>query len=321
MRVLRHWKEIVLGLVIVAVLVVTVGLPYAMARLVTRAGTRPMDLALTSTPADYGVDYEEVAFTSTDGVSLSGWYLGGARSNVAIACGHGLFRSRREVLDRAVFFRKLGYDTLLFDFRRHGESEGEKVTLGFHEQKDFLGAVDFLQRQKPEREIVLYGVSMGAAAALLAAAESTEIAAVIADSPFSSIEFTVIHHLKLLFGVPRFPIGMALLFFLETEGDFDREVFDLKKAVTAIGDRPVLIVAGEEDDRMPVPLQRQLHEASINEHSRFQTFPSAGHGAGYRVDPEGYETMLKEFVAATGLTVRNLEGGEGGGADNSPASR
>lgn len=321
MRVLRHWKKIVLGLVIVAVLVVTVGLPYAMARLVTRAGTRPMDLALTSTPADYGLEYEEVKFTSTDGVSLSGWYLGGAGSDVAIACGHGLFRSRREVLDRAAFFRKLGYDTLVFDFRRHGDSEGETVTLGFHEQKDFLGAVDFLQEQKHGRKIVLYGVSMGAVAALLAAVQSTEIAAVIADSPFSSIEFTVVHHLKLLFGLPRFPIGVALLFFLESEGDFDREVFDLERAVTALGDRPVLIVAGEEDERMPAPRQRQLYEASINEHSRFRSFPLAGHGAAYRVDPEGYETMLKEFLAATGLTVRNPEGAEDAGAGNSRASR
>ena len=110
MAIRKHWKKILLGLVIALVLAATIGLPYAFARLVTRAGTRPMDLRLTSSPSDYDLDFENVSFTSADGVTLSGWYLGGASSDVAIACGHGLFRSRREVLDRAAFFRKQGYD-------------------------------------------------------------------------------------------------------------------------------------------------------------------------------------------------------------------
>ncbi len=293
-----------LGLVIAVVLVVTVGLPYLLARLVTRAGTRPMDRELTSSPADYGLEFEEVSLSSTDGVSLSGWFLGGASSDVAIACGHGLFRSRREVLDRAAFFRQQGYDTLVVDFRRHGDSEGDKVSLGFHERQDLLGAAEFLRSQKPGRKVVLYGVSMGAAASLLAAAESTEIAAVIADSSFSSLEHTVVHHLDLLFGLPRFPIGSSLLFFLGMQADFDPEEFDLARVIGAIGDRPILIVAGEDDRRMPAELQRQLWAASTNEQSRFHSFPGASHGAAYRTDPDGYEALVTEFLSAAGLAPK-----------------
>lgn len=298
----RHWKKIVLGVVLTVVLIVTVGLPFTIARLVTHAGTRPMDLKLTSSPADYGLDFDNVSFSSSDGVSLSGWYLGGASSEVAIACGHGLFRSRREVLDRAAFFRQQGYDTLVFDFRRHGESEGERVSLGFHERKDFLGAAEFLRSAKPGRKIVLYGVSMGAAASLLAAAESPEIAAVIADSSFSSLDHTVVHHLGLFFGLPRFPFGSSLLFFLESQAGLDRKAFDLERAIERIGDRPVLIVAGEDDERMPVELQRRLWAASVSERSRFQSFPGAAHGAAYRTDPLGYEATLSEFLEEAGLT-------------------
>ena len=321
MVIRKHWKKILLGLVIAAVLGVTIGLPYAFARLVTRAGTRPMDLRLTSSPSDYDLDFENVSFTSADGVTLSGWYLGGASSDVVIACGHGLFRSRREVLDRAAFFRKQGYDTLVFDFRRHGESEGERITLGFDERLDFLGAVDFLQEKKPGVKIVLYGVSMGAAASLLAASETEDVAAVIADSSFSSLEHTVVHHLDLILGLPRFPFGTALLFFLEMHGDFDRSEFDLERTVTAIGDRPLLIVAGEDDQRMPAEIQRRLHERTINEHSRFRSFPGATHGAAYRTDTEGYEAMLNEFLSASGLPpFTNPEPGEASGEDSSPSS-
>jgi len=321
MGIPKHWKKILLGLVVVAVLVTTIGLPYAVARLVTHAGTRPMDRELTSSPSDYDLEFENVSFTSADGVTLSGWYLGGAGSDVAIACGHGLFRSRREVLDRAAFFRKQGYDTVVFDFRRHGESEGEKVTLGFDERFDFLGAVEFLRERQPARKVVLYGVSMGAAAALLAAAETEDVAAVIADSSFSSLEHTVVHHLDLIFGLPRFPFGTSLLFFLEMQGGFDRSEFDLEGAVTEIGDRPVLFVAGEDDARMPVAIQRRLYERAVSEHSGFRSFPGASHGAAFRTDPEGYKTMLTEFLSEAGLEPsKNPERGEASGEDSSPLS-
>lgn len=322
MAIRKYWKKILLGLVVVAVLVTTIGLPYALARLVTHAGTRPMDLELTTSPADYDLDFENVLFASADGVTLSGWYLGGAESDVAIACGHGLFRSRQEVLDRAAFFRQQGYDTLVFDFRRHGESEGDKVTLGFDERLDFLGAVDFLHEKKPGAKVALYGVSMGAAASLLAAAESEDVAAVIADSSFSSLEHTVVHHLDLIFGLPRFPFGTSLLFFLEMQGGFDREAFDLERTMTNIGDRPVLIVAGEDDTRMPVAIQRRLYERAVNEHSGFRSFPGASHGKAYRTDPEGYGAMLTTFLAEADLAAsRNPEPEEASGEGSNPASR
>jgi len=320
MAILRHWKKILLGLLITAVLIVTVGLPFAFARLISRAGTRPMDRALTSSPADYDLDFEDVTFASSDGITLSGWYLGGADSNVAIACGHGLFRSRREVLDRAAFFRAAGYDTLVFDFRGHGDSEGEIVSLGYHERRDFLGAVSFLRDRNPDAKIVLYGVSMGAAAALLAAGESDAVAAVIADSSFSSLEDTVVHHLKLIFGLPRFPFAYSLVFFLEMQTGMDASEFDLERAVVAIGNRPVLIVAGEQDRRMPVELQRRLYDASTDEHSRFRSFPGAGHGAAYRTDPDGYQSMLSEFLIASGLGVTSHELEEAEDGDSSPSS-
>lgn len=321
MSLRKQWKKMVLALLAIAALAVTVGLPYAMARLVTRAGTRPPDRALTTSPADYGIEFEDVHFMSTDGVKLSGWFLGGADSDVAIACGHGLFRSRREVLDRAAFFRKQGYDTLVFDFRRHGDSEGEAVTLGYHERRDFLGAVDYLRARKPGTRVVLYGVSMGAAASLLAASESSDIDAVIADSSFSSLEDTVVRHLELIFNAPRFPFADSLLFFLGQRGDFDHADFDLERAVAAMEGQPILIVAGEDDRRMPMEGQRRLFEASTHRQSRFESFADAGHGAAYRTDPEGYEAMLVEFLESAGLGARSPALEEASDADSTRGSR
>ena len=313
----KKWKWILLTLLAVVVLIPTVGLPYLMARLVTSAGTRPMDLELTTSPADYELAFEDVSFEATDGTPLSGWYLGGADSDVSVACGHGLFRSRREVLDRAAFFRRQGFNTLVFDFRRHGDSGGERVSLGYHERQDFAGAVRFLKEKQPSSRIVLYGVSMGAAAALLAARETPDVDAVVADSPFLSFEHTVVHHVDLIFGLPRFPFASSLMFFLEQRGGFDRDDFDLEKASAAFGG-PVLIVAGKEDRRMPEELQRRLYDASPSAKSEFRAFAEAGHGRAYRSASEDYEEMVVTFLDRAGLTrSTSVDAGEG----SSPASR
>jgi pimeloyl-ACP methyl ester carboxylesterase len=297
----KRWKRILLGFVAALLLFVTVGVPYLLAVLITRAGTGPMDLGLTSSPADYGLSFEEVTFTSTDGVAISGWFLPGGTRNAVVACGHGLFRSRREVLDRAAFFRQQGYDTLLFDFRRHGKSGGERVTLGYQERRDFEGAVEFLRKERPEAPVVLYGVSMGAGAALLAARETPAVVAVVADSPFLNIEHTVVHHVKLIFGLPRFPFASELLWFLEMRGGFDREDFDLEAAAEALGERPLLVIAGSEDDRMPPDLQKRVAEASKSPLSRFVSFAGAGHGAAYRVATEAYQREILSFLERAGL--------------------
>jgi pimeloyl-ACP methyl ester carboxylesterase len=298
---LRRWKAILLGLAAAILLFVTVGVPYLLAMLITSAGTRPMDLELTSSPADYGLEFEEVLFPTSDGASISGWYLPGGTRGAVVALGHGLFRSRREVLDRAAFFRKQGYDALVFDFRRHGTSDGERVTLGYQERLDFEGAVAFLKSRRPEAPVVLYGVSMGAGAALLAARETPAVAAVIADSPFLNIEHTVVHHAKLIFGLPRFPFASGLLLFLEMRGGFDREDFDLEAAAKALEDRPLLVIAGSADERMPPELQKRVVAASDNPLSRFIVVEGAGHGAAYRVAAEAYESEVLAFLERAGL--------------------
>jgi pimeloyl-ACP methyl ester carboxylesterase len=316
---MRNWKRVALVVSGLLFALVFLGVPYLVAYLVTHAGTRPQDQRLSSTPADHGVRFEEVTFRNADGHVLSGWYLGGADSDVAVAVGHGLFRSRREVLDRAAFFRERGYDTIVFDFRRHGESSGDRITLGFWERSDFLAARDFLASRGPRRSVVFYGVSMGAAAALLAASDSPDAGAVVADSPFVSIEDTVVRHVELLLGLPRFPFASALLFFLELQGNFDRTEFDLERAARAMGDRPVLIVAGAEDARMPPELQARIYRASSAPESRFVSVPEAGHGASYRTDPDSYERAVADFLENAGLRPGPRKEGEG--VYSSPGSR
>jgi pimeloyl-ACP methyl ester carboxylesterase len=307
-RLFRFLKWGFLSLLALVLVLVFLVAPYWLARFVTTFGTRPMDLELTTTPADLEVEFENVSFQSADGIPLKGWYLGGGNRGGSVACGHGLFRSRREVMERCVFLRKAGFNVLLFDFRRHGESEGDITTLGFKERLDMEGAVAFLRDRASGDRVFLLGVSMGAAAALLAAAETPEVSAVVADSSFLSFEHTVVHHLDLIFGLPRFPLGDEIVYFIERRAGFWREDFDLEKAVARIGDRPLLIIAGSDDRRMPVELQKRLYRGARGPSNQFIVIDGATHGAAYREDPETYQRVVLSFLEGVMDGPRATEG-------------
>jgi fermentation-respiration switch protein FrsA (DUF1100 family) len=137
---------------------------------------------------------------------------------------------------------------------------------------------------------------MGAAAALLAAADDPEIVAVIADSSFLSLDHTVAHHLKLFWGLPKFPLAYELIFFVEYLAGFRSEDLNLEKAVDRIGNRPLLFIAGGNDQRMPVDVQKRLFDSAQNPRSRFVVVEGAGHGAAYRTDPERYRREMLGFL-------------------------
>jgi fermentation-respiration switch protein FrsA (DUF1100 family) len=137
---------------------------------------------------------------------------------------------------------------------------------------------------------------MGAAASLLAASENPSVETVIADSSFLSLDHTVTHHLKLIWGLPRFPLGDELLFFVERKGGFRREALNVEAAVQRIGSRPLLFIAGSDDQRMPVEVQRRLYEAAGSEMSRFIVVEGASHGAAFRTNRELYGKAMVDFL-------------------------
>jgi pimeloyl-ACP methyl ester carboxylesterase len=93
---------------------------------------------------------------------------------------------------------------LLFDLRNHGESDRAHTTLGILESQDVAAASQFVHLKAPSQSQFLWGVSMGAATALLAVREYGGFAGVVSDSAFPSFRETIEHHVRLLFHIPSF---------------------------------------------------------------------------------------------------------------------
>lgn len=290
-------KRLLLGLGILVFIFIFFVAPFFFSWVLTHGGSRPSDREMTVTPEKFGLAFERVNFASQDGAPLAGWWLPAEESPVVIIYCHGLFRSRLEMLERAAHFRQKGYAGLLFDFRRHGESKGELTSAGYLERLDVLGAIKFLRDSlRVTKPMAVCAVSMGTGAALLAAAESPEIAGLMLESSFLSFDHLIAHHAKLWLGLPKFPLVDEIILFTKWRAGFRGEQFDMKIALDKIGDRPLLFLAGGKDVRMPPEISRELYEHSQSTRKRLVVFEEATHGAAFTVDAARYETELLGFL-------------------------
>jgi uncharacterized protein len=250
------------------------------------------------TPKSFELPYEDVAFTSRDGVALKGWWapVEGAKGSVVLV--HGLNRSRIEMVKKVPFLHAEGWSSLLFDQRHHGESGGAATTFGALEKWDVEAAVA-LARQKSSGPVVVWGVSLGAASVMLAAADDPEIAGVICDSSYRSLRDTVRHHLNLfrhfrwwLRLVPTWPVADEVVYFMGRRGHFDPAQVDIVAAARRLAGRPVLFVCNSDDRRMPKDIAVDLRAAAGKDASLL-VVPGESHGGAYRDGTEAYQSAVR----------------------------
>ncbi|HEY2930902.1 MAG TPA: alpha/beta hydrolase [Acidobacteriota bacterium] len=295
------WTVGILGSIVVLLLFV-VG-PLLLSSVAVNRRFQFPDPLLGKTPSDFSVAYESVFISSTPGIILRGWYLPGKGKKLAVVYCHGLNRSRVEMLPQAAFMHGLGASGLLFDLRHHGQSTGDKSTFGAAEKSDIAAAVQWIRKKEPHSRVILWGISMGAASAMLAAAEDPTVDAVICDSTFLSFRETVDHHFRLFFRLPTWPIADEIAALIQWRGDFDGDAVDIVEANRKLGARPVLFVAQSEDRRMPADYARQLYRESAGRVKRLLILNGRRHGRAYRDHEQEYQKAVIEFLEAAKLKL------------------
>jgi fermentation-respiration switch protein FrsA (DUF1100 family) len=296
-RIIRNIVLVLLTLVALFFLVVV---PWFLTGIITHRRFHFHDRNDGKTPQSYGLEYQSIEFHSSDGIPLKGWYIpAGPEARGTIVYCHGLNRTRIEMLPMEVFGHSLGYNGLLFDFRHSGESGGEIGTLGYQERLDAIAAVHYaLDQEKAARPVVLWGISMGASASLMAASDTQDVAAVISDSSFLSYSHTIAHHARLFFHLPAFPIVDEIIYWSAWRGGFWPSEFDLRKAVDRINPRPILFIAVEGDRRITPEVARELYSHSTSPGKVILVGPGRRHGEGFTSGHELYERAVKNFLSS-----------------------
>lgn len=249
-------------------------------------------------PANHDLPGEEAQFPSRDGLLLGGWWIpaaGDARGTVVLCSGQN--GSLDKDIPQAVPLQRAGFNVLLFDFRAHGRSQGDLVTLGALEQADLFGALDYLERQRGVRRAGVLGFSMGAGVATLVAAQDARVAALVVDGAFPRLAGLLQGYLRLR-GVPgplaggfaQVVLWMAAL----------RARYEIHRAnpITLAGriSAPVLFIHGERDPFVRTDEVRAL-AACVAGPAEVWSLADCGHREASKRHPDEYDQRVVDWFA------------------------
>jgi uncharacterized protein len=279
----RPWWRYARRLLLVAASLIAafaVLFPFAIGYVVTHAARA------TVPAADLGAAYEDVEFTTADGLLLKGWYIP-SRNGAAVIS----FPGRASSQERAKLLARHGYGVLLFDRRGEGESEGDPNTFGWQGERDIRAAVAFLQRRAdvdPNR-IGGIGLSVGGEMMIEAAAESTELKAIVSEGASSrSVRDEIANGSgwQELIGNSVATTATAVF-----SGNLPPRA--LKSLVPEISGA-AFFVYGEHGQPAERPANQAFYEAARRPKAIWEV-PGSGHIGGTEAQPEEYERRVTQF--------------------------
>jgi len=246
-------------------------------------------------PTDYGLSYEEVAFQSRDGLTLRGWFIPADEPRGTIVFCHGHAGSMDPDIEYAPAFHANRYNVLMFDLRGHGRSEGQRVSMGYHERLDLLGVVDYLRSRGIDRVGVL-GFSMGGAVAISTAPQSEAIRAVVSDGGFAQLGNAIASALRER-GLPSWVaalVGPLIICLASLRLGSWLPRADPTRWVDRITPRALLIIHGGLDRYVSLTEVQKLY-AKAGEPKELWVVPEAGHRMVDKQRPDEYRARLLAF--------------------------
>lgn len=230
---------------------------------------------LLVTPAQAGMPYDDVRLNASDGTSLHGWYVPAPQARGTVLFFHGNAGNISHRMESVAMLHRLGYSTLIMDYRGYGDSSGKPGEQGTYEDAEAAWQYLTLQRHIPSCSIAVFGESLGGAIGAWLAARHKPAALVIA-SGFTSVP-ELAHHFY-----PYFPVRWLARIRYDTE-EYIRNVA-----------APVLISHSPEDEIVPFNHGRALF-ASAHQPKRFLEI-AGGHNDGFIFMRESWIKALGDFL-------------------------
>ncbi len=293
-----HWIRTIVMVIIILVLLASI----ALIGVSTYTGwmlTHPKRKALPVFTSNIVPEYRNISFKDIkDEINLKGWFFEVKGSNKTVILAHGYRQNRLQYgEDTFVLIKSLlnqGYNVLTFDFRNCGESEGKVTTVGIYEKNDLLGAVNYAKKLG-SKQIVLMGFSMGAATSIVAAAQSQDVDAVIADSPFSDLEEYLNDNLDAWSNLPSFPFNQTTFLTIKILEGVDPKEFSPRAVIKDIAPRPVMLIHSKDDAYIPVSNSHELLKAGGSNVKLWET-EGVNHIESFTKLTDEYLQRITEFI-------------------------
>jgi uncharacterized protein len=224
---------------------------------------------------------------------LACWMIKAPAPKGTIIMFHGYAGEKSSLLGRAKEFLALGYNTFLVDFNGSGESDGEQTSIGFHEAKQVRLCFEFL-KESGEKEILLFGTSMGAAAVLKSLHDfDFSPRALILECPFGSLYETVCARFRIM-KLPTFPMAGLLTFWGGVQHGY--WAFSHNPTTYAHSVKvPTLILFGEEDNRIGIDETDAIY-GNIQAPKTLRVYKNSGHDVFEASNRKQWRKDVEEFL-------------------------
>lgn len=249
----QYWARLI-GVAIFSLLVAATGMVVGISYQHAMSYLRPdRETASGELLRANNIEYQDIELITEDNVKLSAWYTP-PQNGVVILVAHGYGDKRAE--DFYALFANHGFGVVAWDFRVHGKSEGEYSSLGYYEVLDAKAALDFALAQPGVEHIGAWGGSMGAVTMIRAAAQYPEIEALVADSPFATLE----EEMELIIPIPI--MRSLIQFFTHRETGLYLDQVRPVDDIARISPRPVFLIQGLDDRSVPLDSAQRLYDAA-----------------------------------------------------------
>jgi fermentation-respiration switch protein FrsA (DUF1100 family) len=230
---------------------------------------------VSRSPAAVGLDYEEVALVTADGLTLSAWFVPAEQRRGVLLFCHGNAGNISHRLDSIRIFHQIGLDVLIFDYRGYGQSDGNPSEQGTYLDVEAAWSYLVTQRQVDPGDVVLFGRSLGGPVAAWLAQEHNP-GALILESTFTSAPDL---GAKLY---PYVPVRLLLRYKYNT--------LSYLSEVRC----PVLVVHSRDDELIPFQHGVDLYEAAPGPKSFLEI--RGPHNEGFIVSGKLYQDGLEDAL-------------------------
>jgi pimeloyl-ACP methyl ester carboxylesterase len=281
-------------------------------------GVHPPRFQTDDNPKRYGIDYEPVAFPTSDGLTLRGWFIPAATASqerlqegerawntcATILVGHGYPFDKANILQHTLFLHPR-FHLLLFDFRYFGESDGAYTTAGLLETRDVQAAIEYVKSRVDvnQRQIGALGFSMSASAFILA--RHPDIKAMVADSPYATLEGLIARQFFFLPGFTKWPLVALTKFYARlflgvhvSDGAPAEAGRDLNA--------PLLIIHGDADSQIPLEHAQAIYTNADPDTTQLWIVQGADHGFAHAREGYRYELRVRKFFEQNLCTPTTL---------------
>jgi uncharacterized protein len=255
------------------------------------AGFRYPKSLNTGTPS---FAYQTTVLKTKDDINIEAWYTASDSAKGTVILFHGINGNKSMLIPEAVRFLSFGYNIMLVDLRAHGNSSGRTSTLGVKEMEEVKLAYDYIT-SKGEKNIFLYGISMGAVIVIKAVKDyELKPKGIIIECPFASLQY----HLKARsrnLGFPEQPFAFLVTGWVGLERGYNgyrHNTGNYAKSITC----PVLMQWGEKDSYVMKEETDIVFKNIASADKKLNVYENAGHESLSTSDPAFWQREVQLFL-------------------------